>query len=33
MTSRRRHAVRIVALGLVLGIVLYVGYVALGVLP
>jgi hypothetical protein len=27
------HALRIVALGLVLGVVLYAGYLALGVLP
>lgn len=27
------HALRIVALGLLLGVVLYVGYLALGMLP
>jgi hypothetical protein len=27
------HALRVVALGLLLGIVLYVGYLALGVVP
>jgi threonine/homoserine/homoserine lactone efflux protein len=32
-TSRRRHAVWIVALGLVLGVLLYVGYLAIGALP
>lgn len=28
-----RHAVRVVALGLLLGVVLYVGYLAFGMLP
>jgi hypothetical protein len=28
-----RHSARIVALGLVLGIVLYLGYLALGMVP
>ena len=32
-TSRWRHAAWIVGLGLLLGIVLYVGYLALGMLP
>lgn len=32
-TSRGRHAVWIVALGLALGILLYVGYLAIGALP
>lgn len=31
--SARRHALRLVALGLALGILLYVGYLALGALP
>ncbi len=28
-----RHAVRVVALGVLLGVVLYVGYLAAGMLP
>lgn len=34
MTERTtRHALRVVALGLALGVVLYAGYLALGMLP
>jgi hypothetical protein len=33
MISRRRHALWIVGLGVALGIVLYVGYIALGIWP
>lgn len=31
--SVRRHAIRLVVLGLLLGVLLYVGYLALGALP
>lgn len=33
MRSTAKHALRLVALGLALGVVLYVGYLALGLLP
>lgn len=33
MRSTAKHALRLVALGLVLGVVLYAGYLALGLLP
>lgn len=33
MSKPLRHALRVVGLGLGLGVVLYVGYLALGMLP
>ena len=33
MNKSLRHVLRIVALGLALGVVLYVGYLAIGMLP
>lgn len=33
MTKRARHAVVVLALGLLLGIVMYAGYLLLGMLP
>lgn len=32
-TSGGKHALRVVGLGLLLGLLLYVGYLALGMLP